>query len=93
MIKLFFENATIEFHESAEKVRGRRYDLSKFGEIKGGEGDGWEEVVSGFISIVKKPSYYGHCPICGARVKTRERRINGNDTCMNGHVFPSKDAV
>lgn len=36
---------------------------------------------------------YGRCPICGARGKSRERRINGNDACENGHVYPSKDAI
>lgn len=34
-------------------------------------------------------SGYGYCPHCGARVTERERRINGNDICANGHVFPS----
>lgn len=38
-------------------------------------------------------SMYGFCPQCGAPGKTRERRINGNDTCMNGHVYPSKDRL
>lgn len=36
---------------------------------------------------------YGYCPACGARGKQRERRINGNDTCERGHVYPSRDAV
>lgn len=35
-------------------------------------------------------NYYGYCPVCMAPGKTRERRINGNDTCENGHVYPSK---
>lgn len=35
-------------------------------------------------------SYYGYCPICMAPGKTRERRVNGNDTCENGHTYPSK---
>ena len=38
-------------------------------------------------------SDYGFCPRCGAPGQQRERRINGNDTCQNGHVYPSKDAV
>lgn len=42
--------------------------------------------------IVKKPGY-GLCPLCGAPGKTRERRLDGNDTCVNGHTYPSKDAL
>lgn len=33
---------------------------------------------------------YGFCPHCGAEVATRERRLNGNDTCRGGHVYPSR---
>lgn len=40
-----------------------------------------------------KPSDYGYCPICGAECLRRERRLNGNDTCKNGHVYPSREAV
>lgn len=36
---------------------------------------------------------YGFCPHCGKAGGSRERRLNGNDTCANGHVYPSKDAV
>lgn len=36
---------------------------------------------------------YGCCPQCGADGAMRERRLNGNDTCANGHVYPSRDAV
>jgi hypothetical protein len=36
---------------------------------------------------------YGYCPICGAESVNRERRLNGNDRCLNGHVFPSKEAI
>ncbi len=36
-----------------------------------------------------KPNVYGLCPHCAAPVVLRERRVNGNDTCANGHVFPS----
>ena len=38
-------------------------------------------------------SFYGYCPHCGAPGKTRERRPNGNDTCENGHVYPSSAAL
>jgi ssDNA-binding Zn-finger/Zn-ribbon topoisomerase 1 len=36
---------------------------------------------------------YGKCPKCGANGYMRERRPNGNDTCINYHTYPSKDAV
>lgn len=35
---------------------------------------------------------YGFCPVCGAQGRDRERRPNGNDTCENGHVYPSRSA-
>jgi hypothetical protein len=36
---------------------------------------------------------YGRCPFCGGKCDTRERRLNGNDTCENGHVYPSRAAL
>lgn len=39
------------------------------------------------------PAVYGHCPHCGHIGLRRERRPNGNDTCTNGHVYPSASAV
>lgn len=36
---------------------------------------------------------YGYCPTCGAMGLTRERRPNGTDRCLNGHVYPSKNAM
>jgi hypothetical protein len=36
---------------------------------------------------------YGLCPVCGGLCKTRERRLNGNDRCVNGHVYPSRESV
>jgi len=36
---------------------------------------------------------YGYCPKCGAPGVQRERRLNGNDKCTKGHVYPSKDAL
>lgn len=35
---------------------------------------------------------YGRCPVCGEPGKDRERRPNGNDTCPNGHSYPSSTA-
>ena len=36
---------------------------------------------------------YGYCPHCGGEGITRERRINGNDTCIKGHIYPSSAAI
>lgn len=36
---------------------------------------------------------YGRCPICGGVGQFRERRLDGNDRCVHGHVYPSRDAV
>ena len=36
---------------------------------------------------------YGYCPICGAKGEMRERRMDGNDTCANGHNYKSSKAV
>ena len=38
-------------------------------------------------------STYGSCPLCGADGIMRERRPDGNDTCTNGHVYPSSKAI
>lgn len=46
------------------------------------------------VAMVKQTeSVYGFCPNCGARGKSRERRINGMDACENGHLYPSRDAL
>lgn len=39
-----------------------------------------------------KSSPYGYCPICGAPGASRERRPNGNDTCLRGHTYTSRDS-
>tara|TARA_B100000745_G_scaffold82648_1_gene51585 strand:- start:14435 stop:15202 length:768 start_codon:yes stop_codon:yes gene_type:complete len=38
-------------------------------------------------------SAYGFCPHCGLPGHTRERRINGNDTCEGGHIYPSRSSL
>lgn len=38
-------------------------------------------------------SVYGYCPICHAKGATRERRPNGYDGCVNGHIYPSSRSV
>jgi hypothetical protein len=38
-------------------------------------------------------SPYDYCPECGARGARRERRLNGNDECERGHVYPSVKSV
>ena len=34
----------------------------------------------------------GICPVCGANSIARERRLNGNDRCANGHIYSSAKA-
>jgi hypothetical protein len=36
---------------------------------------------------------YGYCPHCGSPGVKRERRPNGDDTCSNGHKYPSASAM
>jgi hypothetical protein len=36
---------------------------------------------------------YGHCPVCGAKGVTRERRPGGDDRCANGHTYKSIHAT
>jgi len=38
-------------------------------------------------------SPYGYCPHCHKPGVSRERRINGNDTCESGHVYPSQTSI
>jgi len=38
-------------------------------------------------------SKYGYCPICGSECKKRERRPDGNDTCIKDHIYPSSEAI
>ncbi len=60
-----------------------------------GETEMSKEKKAAKIKVVKekKDNVYGFCPVCGAPGETRERRANGNDTCENGHTYPSKDAI
>ena len=34
-----------------------------------------------------------YCPECGMQWKLRDQGLNGNDTCMGGHVYPTNEAV
>ncbi len=45
------------------------------------------------VAAHKPHNHYGFCPTCGAPGRTRERRPNGNDTCENGHSYPSAKSV
>jgi hypothetical protein len=44
-------------------------------------------------TTIRGLALYGFCPQCGAKGKKRERRPNGDDTCENGHVYPSLKAA
>lgn len=53
-----------------------------------------ESLVPGAVPVTPADdSPYGYCPICNAPGENRERRIDGNDRCKNGHCYPSKDAL
>ncbi len=41
--------------------------------------------------ILRTP--YGFCPICKAPGISRERRLDGNDRCSNGHIYKSRAAL
>ena len=43
------------------------------------------------VDLTKAP--YGYCPFCGAPGIGRERRMDGDDTCKNGHKYPSCNAL
>ena len=43
--------------------------------------------------FVGRKAPYGLCPVCGGAGLSRERRPNGNDKCVNGHVYPSREAM
>lgn len=36
---------------------------------------------------------YGVCPKCGGEVSLRERGLNGDDVCENGHKYPSRETL
>lgn len=38
-------------------------------------------------------STYGRCPECGSAGAMRERRIDGDDICINGHKYASAIAI
>lgn len=40
-----------------------------------------------------KPAPYGYCPYCDQPGISRERRLDGNDRCSNGHIYPSAQAL
>ncbi len=43
-------------------------------------------------NITDPEALYGYCPDCGGKGVTRERTINGFDTCENKHKYLSSDA-
>lgn len=59
--------------------------------------DGWaalEELDQFVLSLEDQNDYpYGVCPHCRGKGIQRERRPNGNDTCSQGHVYPSRSSV
>jgi RNA polymerase-binding transcription factor DksA len=61
--------------------------------IRESEDEEEETITEEENDMENETSPYGFCPECGAPGKTRERRLNGNDTCENGCTYPSKDAL
>jgi hypothetical protein len=45
------------------------------------------------MTKVEAAPVYGYCPICGEQGIDRERRIGGDDSCKNNHVYPSSKAM
>ncbi len=48
---------------------------------------------SAVMLAARESAIYGRCPKCMGLGVTRERRPNGNDTCVNGHTYSSSDAI
>ena len=44
-------------------------------------------------NVASDHGLYGLCPVCGGNGISRERRLNGDDTCENGHTYPSSQAI
>lgn len=44
-------------------------------------------------ALMANTEVYGRCPECLGIGVSRERRPDGNDTCANGHMYPSRDAI
>lgn len=55
--------------------------------------DAFIEEARELVKQTAKSMPYGRCPICGKEGVARERRPNGNDTCKEGHVYPSKNSI
>lgn len=52
----------------------------------------WAMVKKAWEKKNKVDHVYGFCPKCGAPGISRERRLNGNTSCENGHTYPSVDS-
>lgn len=52
-----------------------------------------EELAQETVDKILEKAKLGYCPKCGEPGKTRERRPNGNDKCVKGHVYPSNKSV
>lgn len=55
----------------------------------------WHQAPEHIEYILKndQPRPYGRCPVCERTVASRERRPNGNDLCVAGHTYPSREAL
>ena len=55
--------------------------------------DGSQVFTLQFEIELEDVAVYQYCPICMAKGVKRERRPDGNDTCENGHTYPSRDRL
>jgi len=53
-ITLFFSDAVLSFIGTAEQIRDKKYNLTQFGPVIGGEGENWESIF-GDVTIDTSP--------------------------------------
>lgn len=81
--KVICPNCVHEFAAIPENVQKRLSALVDTTVDKSGQGSD-TPVMAGM---------YGYCPVCKAKGNIRERRPDGNDHCVNGHTYPSREAL
>jgi hypothetical protein len=54
-ITLFFSDTVISFIGTAEQIRDKKYNLTQFGPIIGGEGENWELILKDAVIDTSPP--------------------------------------
>jgi len=54
-ITLFFSDTVISFIGTAEQIRDKKYNLTQFGPIIGGEGENWESIFGDVVIDTDPP--------------------------------------